>query len=73
MSRQRLGLGACLAMALAFLSWQSTAFTSHVRTPRCLVTGAYIFEGEQMVREHALAKLARRPALYLLAATMGFY
>ncbi|KAL1500331.1 hypothetical protein AB1Y20_012995 [Prymnesium parvum] len=38
----------------------------------CLLTGVFLVEWEAMQREHALAKVARRPALYLLTAVLGF-
>lgn len=38
----------------------------------CLVAGAYALEWEAMRRDGALGKMAARPALYALAAVLGF-
>eukprot|EP00966_Prymnesium_polylepis_P287109 6631400-Prymnesium_polylepis.1 len=38
----------------------------------CLVVGVLVLEAEVMQRENALAKMARRPAAYALAAVLGF-
>ena len=38
----------------------------------CLAVGVLFVEWEAMQREHALSKIVRRPALYALAAVLGF-